>query len=115
MKETYEDYVQPPTYRDSQGSDDPLIKKLRLRIQQDLNQINGVYDSQIEEAEEVKKKKVMKLEAEYNDSIGLINKQRNNDISIYNEKAEKHIDNLISTMHNCQQKPLESWWSRFFG
>ena len=114
MKEMYDDYVQPPSYKDSEGSDDSLIKKLQLRIQQDLNQINGVYDSQIAEAEENKKKNVMKIESAYNDAVELINKQRKNDIFIYNEKAEKHIDNLISTIHNSQ-KSVESWWSRIFG
>ena len=81
MKDTYEDYIKPPQYqhKDIQGSEeDPLIKKLKLRIQQDLNQINGVYDSQISEAEEIKKKRFLKIESEYNDIISSINKQRKN-------------------------------------
>ena len=120
MKNTYDDYIQPPTYKDSQGSDNPLIMKLRLRIQQDLNQINGVYDTRISEAEEIKKKQLQKLEEEYNNTITVINKQRMNDILLYNEKAENHIDNLISNMHNNNnnnsQKPMILlWWEKFFG
>ena len=114
MKDTYDDYIKPPQYqyKDIQGSEeDPLIKKLKLRIQQDLNQINGVYDSQISEAEEIKKKRFLKIESEYNDVISSINKQRKNDISIYNEKAEKHIDNLISNMNNIPLK-IMTWWER---
>ena len=45
-----------------------------------------------------------------------INNHRNHDISIYNENAEKHIDNLISNM--CliqkQEKPI-TWWEKIFG
>ena len=45
-----DDYVKPPPYIDTPLPDnDPLIYKLKLRIQQDLNQINGVYDYQISE------------------------------------------------------------------
>lgn len=95
--------------------DDLLITKLRLRIEQDLKQINGVYDVKIAEAEEINRKLCLKIQAEHNGVIELINKQRNNDISLYNEKAEKNIDNLISTMHSCQEKPVESWWSKIFG
>lgn len=115
MKDTYEDYVKPPSYTDSQGSDDPLISKLRTRIQQDLNQINGVYDSQIADTEERKKKEFLKLELEYKEKIAAINKQRSRDISTYNEKAEKNIDNLITTMHNSPQQIALSWWDRLFG
>ena len=111
----YEDYVKPPPYTDSQGSSDPLITKLCMRIQQDLNQINGVYDSQISDAEERKKKEFLQLELKYKDDIAFINKQRAKDVSMYNQKAEKHIDNLISTMHNSPQKMVLSWWEKVFG
>lgn len=118
MKETQEDYVQhvqPIVYEDSQGSKDQLITKFQLRIQKDLNQINGVYDSQIAEAEEVKKKHIMKLEAEYKNAVEMINNKRNNDILVYNEKAVNIIDNLITSMNNYEKKPIESWWSKIFG
>lgn len=114
MKDTYEEYVKPPSYKDSQGSDNPLITKLRTRIQQDLNQINGVYDIRITEAEEEKTKKMIKLDLEYKEVIETINKQRANDINTYNEKAERHIDNLISTMHNSPQQMVLSWWDKLF-
>ena len=116
MKDTYEDYVKPPQYKDIQSFDEePLIKKLKLRIQQDLNQINGVYDTQIVEADEIRKKRIIKIESEYNDVVVLINKQRKNDMSIYNEKAEKHIDNLISNMNDIPQKNVMTWWEKIFG
>ena len=56
MNDAYDDYVQPPKYEDTQDFNNPLTMRLKLRIQQDLNQINGVYDSQIFEAIDVKKK-----------------------------------------------------------
>jgi len=118
-KIVYEDYVIPPSYVERQDSgdnqDDYLISKLKGRIQQDLNQINGVYDTQITEAVEKKKKLVQKLEVEYVDIIDRINKNRTQDISKYNEKAEKHIDNLISTMHNSPQTVVVSWLGKIFG
>lgn len=114
MKDTYEDYVKPPSYTDSQGSDDPLISKLRTRIQQDLNQINGVYDSQISDTEERKRKEFLQIELKYKDDIAMINKKREKDITMYNEKAEKHIENLINTMHNSPQKMVLSWWRKPF-
>lgn len=118
MKNTYEEYVKPPSYIDSQVSKDlsdiPLISKLRVRIQKDLNQINGVYDIQIAEVEEKKQKLMQKLELESKANIESINNQRIKDISIYNEKAEKHIDNLISSMHNSPQKITFSWWEKLF-
>ena len=111
----YEEYVKPPSYiNDHQNKDDPLITKLRLRIQQDLNQINGVYDYQISESEQNKTKRLKCIEAEHLSIIENINKQRNEDISRYNEKAEQYIDTLISTMTNSNQKNIQSWWSYFF-
>ena len=60
------EYVQPPSYNDSY-SDSPiqksennsLISKLRVRIEKDLNQINGVYNNQITEAEKQKQKRLI--------------------------------------------------------
>jgi hypothetical protein len=115
MKDTYEDYVKPPPYADNQESNDPLITKLRLRIQQDLNQIHGVYDSQILDIDEKKNKLLLQLELKYKDDIASINKNRTDDVSFYNEKAIKHIDNLITTMHNSPQKNELSWWEKLFG
>lgn len=73
-----------------------------------------MYDSQISELEERKKKEFLQLELKYKDNIALINKQRTKDVSLYNEKAEKHIDNLITTMHNSSQKIVLGWWDRLF-
>lgn len=116
MKDSYEEYVQPPSYIDSNGSDnDPLITKLRLRIQQDLNQINGVYDNKITDAEQNKRKRILEIEKEYQDVTKTINKQRCNDICIYNENAERHIDNLISNIHNSPQQIVKGWWDKLFG
>lgn len=115
MKDSYEDYVQPPSYTDSHGSDNPLIGKLRLRIQQDLNQINGVYDTRITDAEEKKRKRMLEVDKEYQEVTKTINKQRVHDISVYNDKAERHIDNLISTMHNSPQQIVKGWWEKWFG
>ena len=106
MNDVYDDYVQPPKYEDTQDFNNPLTTKLKLRIQQDLNQINGVYDSQIFEATDVKKKRFNTIELEYKDIVMSINNHRNHDISIYNENAEKHIDNLISNMCLIQPKEI---------
>jgi hypothetical protein len=115
MKDTYEDYVKPPSYIDSQGSDNILITKLSTRIQKHLNQINGVYDCRITDADEKKKKMILKIEQGYNEVINTINKQRNKDISNYNDKAEHHIDTLISTMHNSHETIVLGWWEKLFG
>jgi iron uptake system EfeUOB component EfeO/EfeM len=115
MTDTYEEYVKPPSYTYSNDNDDPLFSKLSIRILQDLNQINGVYDNLITVAQEKKKKMIEKLDMEYKDIISTIDKQRKKDIDTYNEKAEFHIDNLISTIHNSQQKPTLSWFDKIFG
>ena len=116
----YEEYVQPPSYVDAHvdvkcPGDDQLITKLRLRIQQDLNQINGVYDNQISESEQIMRSHEKKSEDAHQDRIVTINNQRYNDIAAYNREAERQIDNLISSMHNSPQKIVQSWWSTIFG
>ena len=111
MKDNYEEYVQPPSYIESHiPDDDPLITKLRLRIRQDLNQINGVYDCQISECEQNKSKQIKQIELEFLSIVENINKQRRKDLNIYNEKAEHHIDNLISSMNNSTPRKVQSWW-----
>jgi hypothetical protein len=112
MKDSYEEYVVPPSYTDSQGSDDPLIAKLRTRVHQDLNQINGVYDIRITDAEEKKRNMIEKLEKEYTNIISSINNQRNKDINAYKEKAEHYIDDLISNMNNSPQQIVIGWWDK---
>lgn len=112
----YEEYVQPPSYVDVQCPEgDQLIAKLRLRIQQDLNQINGVYDIQISESEQTMRSHIKKLEDIHQDNVVHINNQRAKDIAAYNIEAERKIDNLISTMHNSPQKNVQSWWGTVFG
>ena len=112
---TYEDYVKPPKYKDGDDVvDDPLISKLRVRIQHDLNQINGVYDIRIKEAEEMKQQDLKKVEIDYGEIMSNINKERVKDIGIYNDRAECHIDNLITTMHNSPQKRGYNWLYRLF-
>lgn len=117
--EVHEDFVKPPSYEESDSqvnkTDDPLITKLRTRIQQDLTQINGVYDCRINESEEKKKKMMVLIEQEHTDIVAMINKKREKDINTYNEKAERHIDNLISTMHNSPQTIVLCWWDKLFG
>jgi len=112
----YEEYVKPPSYsyinneRDQEV--DPLIKKLKVRIHQDLNQINGVYDCQISECDKDKLKKQKQLDLEHTIKIDHINNKRKIEISLYNEKAEHHINNLISSM-NKSAKEITSWWDYF--
>ena len=115
MNDKYEDYVQPPSYTENQDTDnDQLISKIRLRIQQDLNQINGVYDCQISECKQNKCKKIKQIELHYDSIIENINKKRNEDLHKYNENAEKHIDNLISSMNNCKDDKRQGWWEWIF-
>lgn len=111
----YEDYIQPPSYVDTDvPKESQLITKLSLRIQQDLNQIHGVYDTHILESSVKMEKMIKRFEDEHKERVSDINNQRVNDIAIYNRKAEKHIDNLISSMHNSPQKLVRSWWDTIF-
>ena len=115
MKSTITDYIQPPSYTESQRKiDTTLTDKLKARINQDLIQINGVYDSQITEAEQNKIKNIEVIENNHKKLIESINEQRKLDISRYHKKAEKHIDNLISSMGNSPQKITYSWWQQLF-
>lgn len=114
MNDKYEDYVQPPSYTEKEISDDdPLISKIKFRIQQDLNQINGVYDSKILEHEQNKSKKIKQIDLEYRSMVENINKKRKEDIDKYNENAEYHINTLISSMNSNNKKP-QKWWEWVF-
>lgn len=100
MKE-FDDYIKPPPYIETELSDnDPLISKLKLRIQKDLNQINGVYDSQISETFEIKSVEIKNIERKYENDINVINKKREQDIKEYNTQANIHINNLIMSINN---------------
>jgi hypothetical protein len=118
MIQSSEDYIIPPSYKVSQETqdsdvnkelnhtDNPLFTKFCSRIQKDLNQINGVYDNRIVDAEENKRNEIKKLVKEYYVVVNKINKQRSREISMYNEKAESHIDGLISTSSAL------CWWEK---
>lgn len=116
MKNTTEEYIQPPSYVESQkDKNNPLISKLQLRINQDLNQINGVYDSQIAETEKNRIESIKRIEEKHQQTIDMINKQRERDIADYHKQAESRIDNLISSMGNSPQKVTRNWWEHLFG
>lgn len=101
MKDYEEEYIQPPSYINSTIIDeDQLINKLRLSIQKDLNQINGVYDSQILDYTQQMEEAFKKAKEDHNNRVLSINNQRDIDKAVYNKKAEKQIDTLINTMHN---------------
>jgi hypothetical protein len=106
MKAEFEGYVKPPSYEDSQetlSSDNPLISKLHKRIYMDLQQINGVYNEQLEDLEKSKLKAIKAVENDYKRRIEGINRQRIYDIEKYNAQAEKRIDELISSINNPVQ------------
>ena len=67
------EYVKPPSYRAEHVEDVPLILRLKSRIHADLHQINGVYDSQIQDAEKRKIKKIKEIEKEHSNKILYIN------------------------------------------
>lgn len=112
----YEDYIQPPSYADSPIIDeDQLINKIKLTIQKDINQINGVYDAQILDSTQQMEEVIKKAKEDHNNRVLSINNQRDIDKAVYNKKAEKQIDSLINTMHNSPQKLSKSWWEILFG
>jgi len=112
----YEDYIQPPSYVESTIIyDDQLINKLKSTIQKDINQINGVYDSQILDSTQQLEDMIKNAKEDHNKRVSSINNQRDIDKEIYNKKAEKQIDSLINTMHNSPQKLSKSWWEILFG
>jgi len=106
-----EDYIKPPCYTDSSTiSSDPLVKKLQIRIQKDIHQINGVYDEKISEEEDKKKRSIAEIEKEFEETVGLINQKRKDEISEYNGKAEKYIDNLINNMNTPPETSTPYWF-----
>jgi hypothetical protein len=60
----------------------------------------------------IKTKKQKQLDLEHTIKIDHINNKRKIEISLYNEKAEHHINNLISSM-NKSAKEITSWWDYF--
>jgi hypothetical protein len=113
------EYVKPPSYRAEHVEDVPLILRLKSRIHADLHQINGVYDSQIQDAEKRKIKKIKEIEKEHSNKILYINKLRNNEINKYTSLADKKIDDLISGIHSStdilskEESMLTYVWNTF--
>ena len=104
-----EDYVQPPQYINIDNENHTLITKLSLRIQKDLSQINGIYNHQIADCEKNRLKTIQTLDQNHSLNIDKINKQRYQEISSYNEQAEKHINSLICKSYEYPEK-----WSEYF-
>lgn len=110
----YEEYVQPPSYIDSKldETSEPLINKLRSRINKDINQINGVYDTQISDLERQMNSAIERIKEQYTKKIVEINLERKKDIEKYNSKAEYRIENLIISIENpstIMKKSFISW------
>ena len=114
-----DDYIQPPSYSYYSANpikydeEDSLIVKLKLKIGQDLHQINGVYDMQIEESKHKKNKIVSKIESDHNIVVCNINKQREKDIERYRKKAELCVDNIITSPEITIQPKQYSWLEWF--
>lgn len=104
-KDIYEEYVQPPSYNNSdcKNKDNNLISKLKFRIEKDLNHINGLFDSQVEESQKEMDTKIKEIRKMYTDNMNKINKNRQFEIGEYNSQAETSINSLefsqINTIH----------------
>lgn len=117
MKESdqdYEDYVQPPQYveyvinkdnnKDLNTGKNELMIKLEKHINNDLVQINSVYDIRIKELGENKEKKIKELEKEYDKRKKLIDVDRKMDIEKYQKEAETKIGELIMNLNKPEDK-----------
>ena len=104
----YEDYVQPPQYVDyveenNKGKSE-LMLKLEKHINNDLVQINSVYDIRIKELETNKVKKMEDLEKMFGERSKLIEIDRKMDIDNYEKEAEKKIGELIMNLNKPEEK-----------
>jgi hypothetical protein len=112
----YDDYVQPPSYKDFNNEDkvtNSLITKLEKHINNDLTQINSVYDIRIKNAELIKQKEYDEIERNFLLTKITINNERNLEISQYNIEAEKRIGGLISNLNKSDQKIIKRIWDWF--
>lgn len=109
-----EGYVTPPPYDENTKNNCPLIAKLEKRIQQDINQIKGVYQTMISDAERWKIESISDINEEHDKKVEKLTKQMEAEIEKYNSNATKHIDNLINEMNKPEEKP--NWaWNYFIG
>jgi len=115
----YDDYVQPPSYTELKDKDEnkitknSLITKLEKHINNDLTQINSVYDTRIKNAELIKQKEYEEIERNFLLTKITINNERNLEISQYNIEAEKRIGGLISNLNKSDQKIIKRIWDWF--
>ena len=116
--EDLREYIKPPSYEESikPPSDNKLISKLQLRINQDLNQINGVYDSQISDVVSNMTKRIEEIKKESQKEIEEINFSRKKQIEMYNDNAEKHIDQLLVSIGKSEVNKggMISWIKSLF-
>lgn len=107
-----DDYVQPPTYNDTVILNKTLLSKIETHINNDLTQINSVYDERIKESEKYMKKSIHEIERDFALLKSDINKERDTEIEKYNTEAEKRISELITNLNNGDQTQIraDSFW-----
>jgi hypothetical protein len=98
-----DNYTPPPSYTSGsecidESDSKPLITRLKIRIEKDLHQINGLYDDMIKSEENVTASKISEINDVHFLKIDSINRQRLSDINDYNVNAESRIDDVISTL-----------------
>jgi hypothetical protein len=96
--DTGTDYIElPVSNRNNLNITDPLVSKLKKKIESDIIQLNGIYDMEIKTAEKELEIEIKYIRDRYSEMISNINKRRAKEREEYTKRAEKQIENLLGT------------------
>ena len=95
--------INPPSYNQITHTDTKLLDKLKDRIEKDLIQINNIYDSEINDKNNIKNSEIQNINDKYNKIIIEIENDRQKEIQKYNDNAEKSIYNIINTLNETNK------------
>lgn len=96
-----DNYMFPPAYAAAVGQvpdDDPLMNRLKTRIEKDILQINGVYNDRVATKENALHHHIAALNQTHSTDVAEIERNREIEINSYMTSAETSIDLLIHTM-----------------
>jgi hypothetical protein len=108
----------PPAYATAVGPApdapyaDPLMERLKTRIERDMLQINGVYNDRVATKETALRRNIEVLNKTHSNDVAEIERQRDVEIKEYMTSAETRIDLLIHTMTGSSPVPEVPMWDR---
>jgi hypothetical protein len=98
----YDEYVKPPAYSELVKSTD--LDRINVLLSSDLNQINGVYDTQIIEHKIETDRMVDAMKKAHETFVRNLNKKRDTDLAGYTLSAEQRLQNLLVSFNKDEEQ-----------